>query len=155
MPNASWSPDSKSLVVVDTSVDPPALVHVSVEDGARKKLTSPPANSFGDFSPAVSPDGKWLAFNRPPGSALHDWKLLPYSPSAAPQEPVSIPFGRGATNSPDFACAWTTDSTQLVCVETSRAGTRLVRLPISAFGEAGTDSGGRYRRLYAVHSTSS
>src|SRR5437588_583128 len=32
-PSADWTPDSKSLVIVDTSADPPALAQVSVADG--------------------------------------------------------------------------------------------------------------------------
>src|SRR5947208_8355525 len=33
LPTAVWTPDSKSLVIVDTSVDPPSIAQVSITDG--------------------------------------------------------------------------------------------------------------------------
>jgi eukaryotic-like serine/threonine-protein kinase len=63
-----WSPDAKWLVITDTSVRPPPLALVSVDDGQKRPLTSPSATSYGDFVPAFSPDGRWLAFLRAHGS---------------------------------------------------------------------------------------
>ena len=55
----AWTPDSKFLAVQDRS----AIVLISAESGEKRKLTSPPAD-FSDSLPAVSPDGRALAFAR-------------------------------------------------------------------------------------------
>ena len=62
----SWSPDGKFLAVSDrTSPEEPfAIFLVSVETGEKRRLTSPPAQSLADHSPALSPDGRTLAFIR-------------------------------------------------------------------------------------------
>jgi Tol biopolymer transport system component len=92
-PSADWTPDSKSLVLVDTSADPPALAQVSVADGEKKRLTSPPANCLGDYVPAISPDGRWLAFDRVSGVGLQDWKVVLFT-AAVNQVPISLPVGQ-------------------------------------------------------------
>ncbi len=137
IPSADWTPDSKSLVLVDTSVDPPALVQVTVADGEKKRLTSPPANSLGDYLPAVSPDGQWLAFNRLPGVGLQDWQVIRFTPADASQKTVPLAIYKGTTTPGfDARCVWTTDSAQLVCVEGSSGGTGLVRVPVPGPGKA-------------------
>ena len=44
--NCAWTPDSKSLIVVgkNTSEEPEALLLVSLETLAKRKLTDPPVN---------------------------------------------------------------------------------------------------------------
>jgi Tol biopolymer transport system component len=44
--------------------EPASLVLLSIESGERRRLTTPAASSAGDFYPAVSPDGRKLAFVR-------------------------------------------------------------------------------------------
>jgi eukaryotic-like serine/threonine-protein kinase len=60
-----WCPDSSCIVVTDapdeTTSD--ALFVVSVETGEKRQLTHPQP-TLADTDPAVSPDGKWLAFRR-------------------------------------------------------------------------------------------
>jgi len=67
----AWSPDGKLLATVDRSSlnEPLSIFLVSVEDGKKWKVTSPPANSEqlpyqGDRNPAFSPNGRTLAFVR-------------------------------------------------------------------------------------------
>jgi Tol biopolymer transport system component/tRNA A-37 threonylcarbamoyl transferase component Bud32 len=145
-PSADWTPDSKSLVLVDTSADPPALAQVSVADGEKKRLTSPPANCLGDYVPAISPDGRWLAFDRVSGVGLQDWKVVLFT-AAVNQVPISLPVGQSISGGYDYSrCAWTADSKQLACVEPGSGGSRLVRLPVPGPGRpdpilaAGTDA---------------
>jgi Tol biopolymer transport system component/tRNA A-37 threonylcarbamoyl transferase component Bud32 len=133
-PSADWTPDSKSLVIVDTSVDPPALAQVTVADGDKKRLTSPPENSFGDYLPAISPDGRWLAFNRVTGAGLlNNWRVASFT-QPVPGEPIPLTMS-GAAQVFAPRCAWTADSAQLVCVEGASGGPRLVRVPVPGPGK--------------------
>ena len=62
----SWSPDGKFLAFGDKP-SPEAslgLYILSLETGEKRRLTSPPPQSMGDYSPHFSPDGKTLAFIR-------------------------------------------------------------------------------------------
>src|SRR5438067_7520994 len=62
----SWSPDGKFLALSDESTPqaPGGVSVISPETGEKRRLTSPPKQYFGDFSPHFSPDGKALAFIR-------------------------------------------------------------------------------------------
>jgi Tol biopolymer transport system component/DNA-binding winged helix-turn-helix (wHTH) protein len=60
----SWSPDGRSLAVVDRS-SPGERLGIFVLDilsGVKKRLTPP--STHGDILPAFSPDGRSVAFNR-------------------------------------------------------------------------------------------
>jgi serine/threonine protein kinase len=107
-PSADWTPDGKSIVAVDTSVEPPALVQVSVDSGEKKPLLKPLAGGMGDYDPRVSPDGKWLALNRIRNVGAGDLSLMPFAEdgSAAPRkltpEPIDI-VARGLPPGPPTA----------------------------------------------------
>jgi serine/threonine protein kinase len=133
LPSADWTPDSKSLVIVDTSVNPPSLAQVSVDDGLKKPLTQPPANSLGDYLPAVSPDGKWIAFDRVAGVGVNDWNVVPFAeaPSSRPLRVASESKG----NYPGLRGSWTADSRQLVITEGGRDTVRLLRVTVSRLGK--------------------
>jgi serine/threonine protein kinase len=75
----AWCPDSSCLVVTDSPGDstPDALFVVFLETGERRQLTSPPHPFVGDTQPAVSPDGRWLAFRRVPAPAAGELHVLP------------------------------------------------------------------------------
>ena len=82
----SWTPDSKWLVVMDR---PPAqaagLWLLSVETGERRRLTTTPDEWAGDFTPALSPDGRYLAFRRLVARNLFDLFLLPVRADIRPR----------------------------------------------------------------------
>ncbi len=67
---AAWTPDSRALIINvgdSESHEFSGLTVVSVESGERRTLTNP-RDSMGsparDLLPAVSPDGRWVAFCR-------------------------------------------------------------------------------------------
>jgi Tol biopolymer transport system component/DNA-binding winged helix-turn-helix (wHTH) protein len=62
-----WTANGRSLVLADgcTPDGPRGIVVFSLETGQKRCLTAPPFYSeFGDFAPALSPDGKTVAFSR-------------------------------------------------------------------------------------------
>jgi serine/threonine protein kinase len=75
----AWSPDSSSLVVTDSPGEgqPDALFVVSLETGERRRLTNPRSPVLADTSPAVSPDGRSLAFLRRTSWGSGELQLLP------------------------------------------------------------------------------
>ena len=84
----AWLPDGESLVAPDQEGNgrPPALFVWSIKTGQKRQLTSPPMESFGDSSPSVSPDGRFLLFSR---GALADPRLYRAS-MAAPERAVAV-----------------------------------------------------------------
>jgi Tol biopolymer transport system component len=67
--SVAWMPDGKSLLasIQETRASPYSIFQVSMS-GEMRKVTSPPATGqvevAGDRSPAVSPDGQTVAFER-------------------------------------------------------------------------------------------
>lgn len=61
----AWTPDSSSLVISEmTSPICASLFVIAIETGQKTRLTWPPEPSIGDGWPAVSPDGRTVAFAR-------------------------------------------------------------------------------------------
>ena len=60
----SWFPDGKWIVTR-------GLTLISTETGETRSLTSPPTKSLPDTDPAVSPDGRTVAFGRWAGYGIH------------------------------------------------------------------------------------
>lgn len=61
-----WSADGRWLITSDhaTEDDPYSLTLLALDGGEARRLTTPPPPALGDGSPAVSPDGRTLAFLR-------------------------------------------------------------------------------------------
>jgi Tol biopolymer transport system component len=70
-PHLTWLPDGKGLILShrQSTREPFALHYLSIGTGQLRKITNPPAYSSGDTSPALSPDGRSLAFRRGAGLA--------------------------------------------------------------------------------------
>jgi Tol biopolymer transport system component len=102
--------DGRALVVVDQNSrdEPFSLVRLSVETGERLPLTSPPPQSYGDYHPAISPDGRMLAFARSLSAVVTaaDVYVLPINGG----EPRQVTFD----NSPIGGLAWSEDGGSLV-----------------------------------------
>jgi Tol biopolymer transport system component/DNA-binding winged helix-turn-helix (wHTH) protein len=103
-----YSPDGKYLAIPDKSSpsEPLSVFLLSIETGERRKLTSPPAGVIGDYNPAFSPDGKWLAFARSPRWSTDDLYVMPL----AGGEPKRLTFDNMTIN----GLTWTPDSRELV-----------------------------------------
>ena len=103
-----YSPDGKHLAMPDKSSasEPLSVFLLSIETGERRKLTSPPAGVIGDYNPAFSPDGKWLAFARSPRWSTDDLYLM----ALAGGEPKRLTFDNMTIN----GLTWTPDSREIV-----------------------------------------
>jgi serine/threonine protein kinase len=122
-PYLAWTPDSQSLIVTDhaSAGRPTALFLVSVRTGEMQPLTFPPSGIIGDHCPAVSPDGKTLAFRR--AHAEGNWRGTIYlldlgidgKARGEPREVVLAPWVATPNEVFDWSCvAWTMDSRKLV-----------------------------------------
>jgi Tol biopolymer transport system component/DNA-binding winged helix-turn-helix (wHTH) protein len=121
-----YSPDGKYLAIPDKNSpsEPLSVFLLSIETGERRRLTSPPAGVIGDYNPAFSPDGKWLAFARSPRWSTDDLYVMPL----AGGEPKRLTFDNMTIN----GLAWTPDSREIV-FDSRRGGSsrHLWRAPIT------------------------
>lgn len=111
-PFLSWLPDSSALVIVDSPApgQTEALFLISIETGEKRRLTTPPAGDP-DHNPAVSPDGRTLAFKR--GATLCVVAVGPDFNAAA--EPRALADGYQAVQP-----TWTPDGKEIVYSEDRR-----------------------------------
>jgi hypothetical protein len=110
----SWSPDSKYLVTVDRASpeEPPGLFTLSVTTGEKRRLITPPAPALADCNPAVSPDGRTLAFVRLISNGNAQLYVLPLSEDCRPTgEARRLDLPQPWVASP----AWTADGREIVC----------------------------------------
>jgi Tol biopolymer transport system component len=122
-PAVSWTPDGKSLVVVQTGdSETPALALVGAENGQVRRLTNPPEGSEGDSTPAVSPDGTMLAFVRATANGSGDI----YLSDVAGGNPHQVTFDDRAIR----GICWTSDSRDLVYGSDRARGWQLWRVPV-------------------------
>ena len=108
----SWFPDSKALAVLDReSPDAPtAVFRLSLESGEKQRLTSPPRASWGDWDPAVSPDGSAVVFRRSLSDTTNDLFLLELSGSSGTAtEAKRLTFENNAGEP-----AWTPDGRAII-----------------------------------------
>lgn len=74
-----YSPDGKSLAIPNkaSAEEPLGIFQLSIATGEMRRLTQAPASSLGDYYPAFSPDGKWLAFVRAIQWSTDDIYIMP------------------------------------------------------------------------------
>jgi Tol biopolymer transport system component/DNA-binding winged helix-turn-helix (wHTH) protein len=138
----AWTRDPKWMVTsVCTPDDPATLFVISTENGRRRRLTSPPAGERGDLAPAVSPDGRALAFTRVTREYWSDIYIVPVSADlATPDEPRSLTRIDGRATK----LSWTSDSRQLFVARSSAAAgvRKLLRIDLAGkVTETGIEGG--------------
>ena len=127
IPGLSWTPDSKAIIAggADQPNQPTRLFLISLETGERKPLTSPPAQTVGDGAPALSPDGRTLAFWREKSLGVGDTFMLDLSRDFAPSgEPRTIAI---AGISPIRRPVWMPNGREIVVESGQRQAARLYR----------------------------
>jgi Tol biopolymer transport system component len=116
----AWTPDARSLLISElTSAICASLFVVSIETGQKLRLTTPPEPSIGDGWPAVSPDGRTVAFARYSQDTSANVYLVPLSGG----EPRQVTADKAAI----FGVAWTSDA-ELVLSSDRGGMVRLWRL---------------------------
>jgi len=103
----AWSADGSSLIFPqqNTLEGPSYLIELSLRDRTVRSITAPPLLWDGDFFPAVSPDGRTLAFIRGSEQLARDIYVM-----SLPDGPVRrITHGCLA-----MSLAWTEDSASIV-----------------------------------------
>jgi Tol biopolymer transport system component len=122
-PGGCWTPDSKWLVV---PIAPEALGLVSPQTLEVRRLTKIAAGSTGDCCPAMTPDGRNLAFLRASSGRIWNLFIQPlgpdFGPAGQPRQLTSQPTG---VENP----MWTGNGREVLYI-TSREGERtLWRIP--------------------------
>jgi len=110
-PYLAWLPGSRKMVIVDRSTPegPSSLYLFSTNTREKVRLTQPPVGAGDDDAPAVSPDGRWLAFSR--GREVSHLFLVALSGDQRPKDqPKQITFENQHTNSP----TWTAGGRQIL-----------------------------------------
>lgn len=99
----AYAPDGKSLVYAEAVQPgrPAALFVADLETGESRPLTPPPGHGTGDVAPAVSPDGRTVAFVRFDSAGLQDVYTVPVSGGEARRLSRGLLQVRGVDWMPD------------------------------------------------------
>jgi Tol biopolymer transport system component/tRNA A-37 threonylcarbamoyl transferase component Bud32 len=122
----SWSPDGKWIFAGGRTAEgePSRIWRIAADTGEKQALAL--GGGSDEFSPALSPDAKQLAFSRLVGDLNTALFVVPLDQrlqlSGTPRE---LPAPPGV----NFDSAWTPDSRELVFLHGSAAGGRLWRVP--------------------------
>ncbi|MFN7927155.1 MAG: winged helix-turn-helix domain-containing protein [Blastocatellia bacterium] len=145
----AWTPDGKGLVMQgNNSPDETRCLYFVVrETGEMRKLTHPPEGIYGDRFPALSPDGKMIAFCRATGISHGDLYVLPSSGG----DPQRLTFDQVMTTWP----TWTPDGREILFLSNRRGNTgtlesRLWRMPAQGGQPQPIDVGGRNLTTIAI-----
>jgi Tol biopolymer transport system component len=131
----AWTADNKWLIVSDQPAgELPGLFLLSPESGEKRRLTSVPERMpgvrvggwGGDWDPALSPDGRWLAFTRMLDAHIGDVHLLRLGPDMTAQgSPERLTFENRVAASP----TWLSSGSQILFSQrTWSSGQQMIRL---------------------------
>jgi eukaryotic-like serine/threonine-protein kinase len=125
-PSFAWLPDGQWVVTN-------GLALLSTESGETHSLTSPPADSYTDWYPAVSPNGQTVAFSRSAGYHVSDIYLLDLTEDLQPKgEPRRLTSLKGFSYGP----AWTPNAQEIIFASFFLGtGANLWRVSASGAGE--------------------
>jgi len=164
-PSLAWSPDGKWLVAPGSRGpnEPDMLLRISPATGEMRPLASLPPKMWQHMAPAISPDGRTLAFSRMVAWGRSELCLLALSQDLLPAGEVRrLETGATWNASP----AWLPDGRSLVFSTGSVLAPHLERIAVSGSGRAerlagiGTDGwtpslaradDGRVRLAYMHH----
>ena len=126
----TWSPDGNSLVISDqdSPKEPAGLFLLAIDTGEKRRLTSPPSPTLGDFFPSLSPDGRTLAFSRMVDVRADLYVLAVSDGLQAVGEPKRIELGK--LNG--YAPVWTEDGREIVFSNRGVSRAELWRIDVSA-----------------------
>lgn len=130
----SWMPDSRHIVA--TAQDPNrrglGLLLIPTDGDASKWLLQPPGRgSAGDAHPAVSPDGRRLAFIRRVADPIMDAHVVDLAGTAVVGEPRRLTFTDGMM----AGVTWTADGQSVVVSSGDNHIMRLFRLNLRSGGQ--------------------
>lgn len=130
----AWSADGGSLIFPqqNTLEDPSYLIELSLQNRTVRSITAPPSLWDGDFSPAISPDGRTLAFIRGSEPLARDIYVMGF-PNGSVQR---ITHGCLA-----MSLAWTEDNSSIIFSSSRNGALSLWRVKTT---------GGDPQRLAAV-----
>ncbi len=130
-PSVSWTRDGKTLLVSALAGEQhlPAICTVPAAGGALEPITKPPEGSHGDTNPAVSPDGKNVAFVRKMDGERADIYLCDLKGNGVRQ----LTFDNNAIH----GITWTAGGESLMYSCNRGGGSRLWRVP--AYGGSPRD----------------
>lgn len=131
-----WSPDGTRLVYAEQPAPqaPYRLVSLTLETLERRYLTSPPSSYHGDTFPAISPDGRWVAFSR----NIYDKLGLLFRVSLDGGTPEQI----STKHREIIGLDWTPDGDHLVFSTNVGGGHRLWEIPSTGGTPSGVDAAG-------------
>ncbi len=118
----AWSVDGKFLFTSGRTTPelPMTIMRISVDTGEQQSVTSPSRDLAGDVGPAMSPDGRSLAFVRLKGSGIGDI----YMASLSGEPPAAGHASQVTTEEADLSTpAWTPDGRELI-FSSNRTGWR-------------------------------
>lgn len=132
----TWSSDGQRLIFPDrpSPQDPSSLFSISLQTLERTRVTNPPSSWDGDWTPAMSPDGKMIAFTRGPETAVRDVYVMD---SAGGKPRQLTRDGRLV-----LGLAWTTDGGNVVFSSNRDGGFSLWRIPVSGGAAERLEAGG-------------
>ncbi len=140
----AWSPNGRWLIVPELVKQHTFLFRVSVETGDQEQITEP-GLELDDNSPAISPDGKTLLFNRRP--TFYAYGTLYTVRLDENAKPVEVPKPIASHGISVSGAAWMANGREVVAVTPSG----LYRVPVEGGGEAQPVPGtGRETRDVAV-----
>ena len=142
-PRLAWMLDGESLAISahEGSHGPSRLARLSLATGAVTPITSAPAGSIGDHSPAISPDGRSIAFIRHSTGGAADVFVVPSAGGAARR----VTFDEADLTGVD----WTARGRALVFSSDRAGGYSLWRVGVEG-GEPQLVAGGAARLKHPV-----